>query len=228
MARRRRTPGISSAIDPPVDAVRSLALRNPLAGEDIWVAYRRSGRFSRLLAAADRWRVQEFPATAGYNPVDTHFLKRDSRGWIWRGSPEGVHISDGRSVAPEDWIHIHPQNGLATGATDQYGFFEDADASVWIAGEEGVSHLQPDKSWFDAPHHAPAPRITRLEADGRDVAAGRRLSGRSSRENESTADRNGFARHAGVSRRAVSLPAQTAIHRLEILAGRQPGVRSPA
>src|SRR6202043_2419001 len=36
------------AIDPPVDMVRSLALHDPLAGEDIWVAYRRSGAFSRL------------------------------------------------------------------------------------------------------------------------------------------------------------------------------------
>jgi hypothetical protein len=39
--------------------------------------------------------------------------------------------------------------------------------SVWIAGEEGVSHIKPDSSWFDAPREAPPPRITRLETDGR-------------------------------------------------------------
>src|SRR4029453_3476718 len=54
-----------------------------------------------------------------------------------------------------------------TDTTDQYGFFEDTDGSVWIAGEEGVAHIKPDSSWFDAPREAPPPRNTRLEADGR-------------------------------------------------------------
>jgi ligand-binding sensor domain-containing protein len=153
--------------DSPVGKVRSLALHDPLAGEDIWVAYRRSGAFSRLRRTAARWILTDFSARSGYNPPDTHFLKRDSRGWIWRGSPEGVYVSDGRHVAPEDWIHLDLQNGLAADTTDQYGFFEDVDGSVWIAGEEGVSHIQPDASWFDAPHKAPPPRITRLAADGR-------------------------------------------------------------
>jgi len=51
--------------------------------------------------------------------------------------------------------------------TDQYGFFEDTDGSVWIAGAEGVSHLRPEASWFEAPSTALAPQITRMEADGR-------------------------------------------------------------
>ena len=155
------------AIDPPVDTVRSMALRNPAAGEDIWVAYRRSGVFSRLQQNGGGWLVTGFPASAGYSPVDTHFLKRDSRGWIWRGSPEGTYISDDRRVAPEDWVHLQLQTGLATDTTDQYGFFEDIDGSVWIAGEEGVSHILPDASWFEAPRAALPPRITRLEADDR-------------------------------------------------------------
>src|SRR4029077_19708026 len=85
-----------------------------------------------------------------------------------RGSPAGVHVSDGKAVSPNDWIHIQLQNGLATDTTAQYGFFEDPDGSVWIAGEEGVSHLQPDPAWFENPRDAAAPRITRLEADGKD------------------------------------------------------------
>ena len=155
------------ATEPPVDMVRSLALRDPFAGEDIWVAYRRSGAFTRLEWKGARWLGTDFSASTGYDPVDTHFLKRDSRGWIWRGSPEGVHVSDGKNVSPNDWIHIRLQNGLATDSTDQYGFFEDTDGSVWIAGEEGVSHIKPDASWFDAPHAAPPARVTRIDADGR-------------------------------------------------------------
>jgi ligand-binding sensor domain-containing protein len=151
------------ATDQPVTAVRSFTL----AGDDIWVAHRRAGAFSRLRRRGEQWSVSLFSANAGYGPVDTDFVKRDSRGWIWRGSSKGVHISDGRHVAPDDWIHIHPDNGLATNENNQYGFFEDSDSSVWISGEEGVTHFLPDASWFGAPAAAPPPQITRVEADGR-------------------------------------------------------------
>src|SRR5262249_47278940 len=147
--------------DQPVINMRSMAL----AGDDIWVAYRYSGLFSRLHRSGDRWIVTPFLAKEGYGPVDTDFLKRDSRGWIWRGSTEGVYISDGHHFAPSDWIHIGPENGLATKENNQYGFFEDKDASVWIAGEEGVTHLRPDPAWFNAPPRATAPQVTRVEAD---------------------------------------------------------------
>jgi ligand-binding sensor domain-containing protein len=151
------------ATDQPVTMVRSFTL----AGDDIWVSHRRSGAFSRLHRNGEQWHVTLFSANAGYGPVDTDFLKRDSRGWIWRGSTKGVYISDGRRVAPNDWIHIHPENGLATNENNQYGFFEDADGGVWIAGEEGVTRFRPDAAWFDAPRAAAPPQVTRVEADGR-------------------------------------------------------------
>jgi ligand-binding sensor domain-containing protein len=151
------------ATDQPVTMVRSFTL----AGDDIWVAYRRSGGFSRMHRQGEQWKVTAFSAKAGYGPADTFFLKRDSRGWIWRGSRDGVHISDGLHAQSNDWLHIQLTSGLATNETGQYGFFEDRDGSVWIAGEEGVSHVQPDPSWFAAPRGVPAPQITRVEADGR-------------------------------------------------------------
>ncbi len=148
--------------DQPVTMVRGFAL----AGDDIWVAYRRPGAFARLHRAGERWNVTPFTANDGYSPASTEFLKRDSRGWIWRGTDQGVYISDGRHVAPNDWIHIHLGNGLTANETGQYGFFEDSDGTVWITGDEGVSRLRPEPSWFDAPRTAP-PQITRIEADGR-------------------------------------------------------------
>jgi serine/threonine-protein kinase len=149
--------------DQPADWVRSFTF----AGDDIWVAHRRQGAYSRLHRNGQRWRVTPFLATAGYAPVSTNFLVRDSRGWIWRGSSDGVHVSDGRNLGVNDWLHLYPGNGLAANETGQYGFFEDHDGSVWIAGDEGLSHLRPSPAWFDAPHNAPPPRVTRVEADGR-------------------------------------------------------------
>ena len=148
--------------DQPVTLVRGFAL----AGDDIWVAYRRSGAFSRLHRNGDRWNVTLFTPNGGYVPAGTEFLKRDSRGWIWRGCDQGVYVSDGRHVAPSDWLHIDVGNGLAANEIAQYGFFEDSDGAVWITGDEGVTRLQPQPSWFQAPRAAP-PQITRVEADGR-------------------------------------------------------------
>ena len=142
----------------PVTSVRSIAVDR----DEIWVAYRVSGKFSRLVRNGERWDVQDF----SFLPRDTYFVKRDSRGWIWRGTPDGVYISDGRHFEEQDWLHLHMGNGLAANELDQYGFTEDADRSVWIAGEEGVTHLMPDASWFAAPKDVP--RVTDVEADGQD------------------------------------------------------------
>jgi ligand-binding sensor domain-containing protein len=153
------------ATNQPVTLVRSFAL----AGDnEIWVAYRRPGSFSRLCRAGDVWKVE----TLADPPIDTHFLKHDSRGWIWRGTPQGVYISDGVHVAPDDWIHLHLGNGLAANETDIYGFFEDSEHSVWIAGEEGVTHLRPEASWFDSVPNAAPPPVTRVEADGQEFLFG--------------------------------------------------------
>jgi len=96
------------------------------------MSHRRAGLFSRLRRSGGSWSVTQFLAKAGYGPVDTMFLKRDSRGWIWRGASDGVHVCDGRHVAPADWIHLHPGNGLTPNETGQYGFREDRDGSIWI------------------------------------------------------------------------------------------------
>ena len=99
-------------------------------------------------------------------PAGTEFLKRDSRGWIWRGCDQGVYVSDGQHVASSDWLHIDVGNGLAANEIAQYGFFEDSDGAVWITGDEGVTRLKPDPSWFEATRAA-LPAITRMDADGR-------------------------------------------------------------
>src|SRR5205823_3296137 len=80
--------------DQPVTAIRSFSLSR----DDIWIAHRIAGSFTRLHREGELWKTTVFPATAGYTPPDSHFLKHDSRGWIWRGSPEGVYVSDGRHV----------------------------------------------------------------------------------------------------------------------------------
>jgi ligand-binding sensor domain-containing protein/predicted Ser/Thr protein kinase len=152
--------------DQPVTLVRSFAL----AGDDIWVAHRRNGAFSRLHRNGDRWNVTLFTPGGGYVPSGTEFLKRDSRGWIWRGTDEGVFVSDGLHISPNDWLHIDVGNGLAANELGQYGFFEDSDHAVWITGDEGVTRFRPSPAWINAASTAPPlalPHVTRIDADGR-------------------------------------------------------------
>lgn len=148
--------------DQPVTLVRSFTI----AGADIWVAYRRSGAFARLHRDGDRWNVTFFSPSGGYVPAGTEFIKHDSRGWIWRGTDQGVYVSDGQHIAPNDWLHINVQNGLAANEMGQYGFFEDSDGVVWLTGDEGVTRVRPEAGWFDAPGAA-GPQVTRVDADGR-------------------------------------------------------------
>jgi ligand-binding sensor domain-containing protein len=146
----------------PVTAVRSISVD----ADHIWVAYRRPGTFSELTKEGERWRVTQFSSPTR----DTYFLKRDSRGWIWRGTPNGVYIADGVHFENDAWLHLHMGNGLAANELDMYGFFEDRDGSVWISGEQGITHLYPQPSWFAGPAGAPPIRVTHVQADDRDFS----------------------------------------------------------
>lgn len=146
-----------------IDPGRSLAP----GAEDVWVAHRSGGPyFTRLVREEETWRVEQFRADEGYPPADSHFIKRDSRGWIWRGSTEGVHVADGRRFGPDDWLHLHTGNGLTANLTEIYGFHEDDDGSVWLTGFEGVTRVEPDPTWFETPTNARPPAVSRLTVDG--------------------------------------------------------------
>jgi serine/threonine-protein kinase len=162
--------------DRPLSGIISIA-PGPKHDSDIWLAYlgedqwignasNVGGRFARLQREGDQWIVEDFGVDQGYGPPNTRFIQRDSRGWIWRGSTDGVYVSDGRKIGPNDWLHIESNNGLATDSVHRYGFFEDNDGSVWTSGAQGVTHLKPEASWFDALRNAAPLQITRLDADG--------------------------------------------------------------
>ncbi len=145
--------------------VRSFA--PPSDTQAAWIGSRGAEQFVRAQEVGGRWSTSLFAPGKGYGPLDTHFLQRDSRGWIWRGTPDGVHVSDGVHVEPNDWLHLSTLNGLATESTDQYGFFEDTDGTIWISGEDGVSHLSPDASWFAAPNQTT--RVSRFQENASSI-----------------------------------------------------------
>ena len=114
--------------------------------DEIWTAYR-SG-FSRFRFTDGRWVPRHFLEEDGYQAPQTHFLRRDRRGWVWRGTGRGLFVSDGVHVEPGDWLLISDRDGLPSANVNLYGFFEDTDGSIWIGTTRGIAHLLPDPSWF--------------------------------------------------------------------------------
>lgn len=150
----------------PIHLVRSFTFagRSPDDDAVIWIVYQTDGGLARLTRAPGRnhWEVEDLTRDAGYAPAAVSFVKRDSRGWIWCGTANGVRVSDGVHTGPADWLHLTVNHGADGVAMSKYGFFEDPDGSVWLAGSEGVTHVRAAPSWFAAPGERP--QITRIQA----------------------------------------------------------------
>ena len=99
--------------------------------------------------------------------MDTHFLRRDRRGWIWRGSADGVYVCDGQHTAPEDWLHLTFGDGVNASYANMYGFLEQADGAIWIGTQKGVVRLRPGDEWFRpaSPRVSPIPGSMRARQD---------------------------------------------------------------
>ena len=128
---------------------------------EIWAGYRDANAFTRLRREKGRWTATHFAPAQGYGPDDTHFLRRDRRGWIWRGSTDGVYVADGIHLLPEDWIHLSFGERVNASYANMYAFLEQPDGSIWIGTQKGVVRLHPDAGWFQAP----APRILSVPSD---------------------------------------------------------------
>jgi diguanylate cyclase (GGDEF)-like protein len=77
--------------------------------------------------------AQEMPELAS---VETLFVRRDHRNWIWIGSGSGVYVFNGNH-----WAHVTQKDGLAWDDCAENAFFEDNDGSIWIGTSSGLSHL---------------------------------------------------------------------------------------
>jgi ligand-binding sensor domain-containing protein len=130
---------------------------------EVWVGYRASIGFTRFQLQQGRWVATHFNAENGFGPSDTHFLRRDRRGRIWRGSSDGVYVSDGKHTGPEDWIHLTFGDRVNASYANMYGFLEDADGSIWIGTQKGVVRIHPAEDWFKTP----PPRIGSMPSPAR-------------------------------------------------------------
>ncbi|HUI55754.1 MAG TPA: ATP-binding protein [Bryobacteraceae bacterium] len=104
----------------------------------LWISYRVDKPPSHLLFQNGRPVVRHATKDAGPRSSHIVFLRRDSRGWVWAGTDNGVDVFDGQS-----WRHYGRGDGLVWDDCDAESFFADDDGSVWIGTSRGLSHFRP-------------------------------------------------------------------------------------
>ena len=142
---------VCAAVIAPKDGLLNPRIRSIApASDEVWVAYRASGGFTRFQKRDGIWTPTHFRPENGYGPADTHFLRRDRRGWIWRGSTDGVYVSDGKRIDPEDWVHLTFGDRVNASYANMYGFYEQPDGAIWIGTQTGIVRVHPRDDWFVA------------------------------------------------------------------------------
>ncbi len=145
--------------------IRSIAVSS---GPVFWVSYRAPLPLSTVYRDGTKWTRRDFPVGGSFPSAETTAILVDRRGWIWRGTDQGLFVSDGRNLAPEAWLRFDRFNGLASDSVGPFGLSEDRDGSIWISTEEGVARIQPDVSWFGASTTQAPPRMTAIRAGGKE------------------------------------------------------------
>lgn len=114
-----------------------------LPGGDVWMGYMNRYLLARVRPnATGKTRVQNFSAGEREN-ASIHFLNVDSRGWLWRGTDDGVYAALPSDAENNMWIHLNELDGLEGIDMSQQAFYSDPDGSVWWVSSDAVQHFSP-------------------------------------------------------------------------------------
>ena len=129
---------------PPLGQCRSLA---PLQNGDVWVSYVKAadgGSFARVRPAAGGNAAVQLFRTGGEIGLATTFsFGPDTRGWLWRGSSDGMYVGDPSQAQAGVWQRLHEVDGLTDLDVNHNSFFSDPDGSVWWAAATSIIHFYP-------------------------------------------------------------------------------------
>jgi tRNA A-37 threonylcarbamoyl transferase component Bud32 len=108
------------------------------ANGDAWLGY--AGLRASVLVhpgAGNGATVQQFRTATSF------FLGLDTRGWVWRGSGDGISVADPAQVAADVWLHLNEIDELTDVDANRDSFFSDTDGSVWWAADASIVHFFP-------------------------------------------------------------------------------------
>jgi len=78
--------------------------------------------------------------------ASVYFTRKDTRGWVWLGTGQGVIVFDGKL-----WRRLDEEDGLIWNDTQVYGFLADDDGSVWIGTSAGLTHVRNPQHLMSPP-----------------------------------------------------------------------------
>jgi diguanylate cyclase (GGDEF)-like protein len=133
---------------PPIDGMPKVdgALMALACGADgsLWVTGAQSGTW-RLTPVNGRLQAWKLEIPSAYRWLAPLAILRDSRGWIWLGTDEGLLAWNGKS-----WRHLTQESGLIWNDVDQGVLANAPDGSIWIGTSGGLSHLIHPEHVFDS------------------------------------------------------------------------------
>jgi len=129
-----------------------------LPNGDMWVADQGLPSFElvRIDAFGKATEKRFVPTQEGATGMVT-FLGADARGWLWRGTQNGIFVADPKDAENGRWTRLDEVDGLPNSATNILSFSHDADGSVWWSTRDSsLVHFSPADDFVRA---AFAPKI---------------------------------------------------------------------
>ncbi len=108
---------------------------------DIWYDYFSTNGFSLIRdPTAAKPVIQHFrvAGTAGTNSIIF-----DRRGWLWRGTEDGLYVADLEQARQGQWLHLDRRDGLPSTDSNTRSLFTDSDGSIWFGAGATVTHFTP-------------------------------------------------------------------------------------
>lgn len=134
--------------------------------QGVWYGYSQPiPGFSLLEHPDTNPQLRYFPEGDDVGVARTHFFGVDRRGWLWRGTPDGVYVAGPAQARQRQWLQLNRANGLPGVDTNQRSFVADPDGSVWFGIDDSVIHMAPPDD-FVRPAYAPDVFVSGLSWNG--------------------------------------------------------------
>jgi len=111
---------------------------------DVWYAdYMLRSLFLIQQPKSSRPEIRQFQSGGEVGTALATFFETDHRGWLWRGSSDGIYVADFRQAEQGEWLHLDVGDGLPARPATAHSLFEDSDGSVWYCADTWVIHFYP-------------------------------------------------------------------------------------
>jgi tRNA A-37 threonylcarbamoyl transferase component Bud32/ligand-binding sensor domain-containing protein len=114
------------------------------ANGDVWLGY--PGLHLLALvhpSLAQQDKVRQFHSGAEVGDAISFLLGLDTRGWVWRGSTDGLYAAESSQAENGVWLHLNEMDGLTALDANRRSFFSDSDGAVWWASQASIVHFSP-------------------------------------------------------------------------------------